>query len=342
MESCWVRGVFVTIITILLIQQLPLARTYVIGVNFGMNGNNLPPATDVIDLYGKCSINFIRIYEPRHDVLEALRGKPFLLSFGTRNEDIHSIAQDQNAANSWVSTDVIPYINDVNIGYITLGNEVIPGAEAPYVSQAINNILKALNDAGVHKDIKVTTVISMAALAASYPPSTGAFTPEAANVLKDIGLTLWHHGSPIMVNVYPYFAYASNPGQISLEYALFKSKNPVVVDGKYNYYNLFDAMVDAIHATFKKIGVPDINIDIAESVWPSAGNEPHTSTENALTYNRNFLNHVLSGAGTPRRPGRSFNAFIFEMFNENLKPAGVEQNFGFFQPNMKPVYPFWP
>lgn len=318
------------------------AGAYTIGVNYGLNGDNLPPPQQVIDLYGRCQINFLRVFEPRHEVLEALRGKPFLLSLGTRNEDIQNMASSQQGADEWVNTNVVPYIHDVNIGYITVGNEVIPGTQAPYIGQAIINILKSLNNFGIAKDIKVTTVLAGTALAASSPPSAGVFTSEAAGVLKDIAQYLWHRGSPLMVNVYPYFAYASDPAHISKDYALFQAKDPVVTDGPYKYYNLFDAMIDAFYAAFEKIGAPNVSLAISETGWPSAGNEPYTSKENAQIYNKNLMDHVLGGKGTPRRPGQTFNAFYFEMFNEDQKSAGVEQNFGFFYPNMQPVYQFWP
>ncbi|OVA08814.1 Glycoside hydrolase [Macleaya cordata] len=144
-----------------------------------------------------------------------------------------------------------------------------------------------------------------------------------------------------MIDVYPYFAYANDPAHIPLDYALFKSTSPVVVDGNLNYYNLFDAMVDAFNAALEKINMSDIYLSISESGWPSAGNGDDTSIENAKTYNTNLVNHVLE-TGSPRKPHHRYNTFVFSMFNEDLKqPAGVEQHFGLFYPNMEPVYTIW-
>lgn len=265
-----------------------------------------------------------------------------LLSLGVRNEDLQALASDPSAADRWVRDNVSPYVSDVNIGFITLGNEVIPGPQSHYVARAINNTLTAVANAGIAKGIKVTTVIGSDALASSYPPSAGEFTGEAASAFRDIAPILSRAGSPIMVNVYPYFAYASDPQHISADYALFTSKGAVVSDGAYEYQNLFDAMVDSFYAAFEKVGAPGITVTVSETGWPSAGNEPYASVENAKTYNTKVVEHVLRGTGTPRRPNQKLDLFLFEMFNENLKPAGVEQNFGFFNPNMQPVYPFWP
>lgn len=275
-------------------------------------------------------------------MLEALRGKPILLSLGVRNEDLQSLASDPSAADQWIKDNVSPYMSDVNIGFITLGNEVVPGPQSRYVAGAINNTLTALNNARIIKDIKVTTVVGSNALASSYPPSAGVFTDEAASAFRDIAPILSQRGSPIMVNVYPYFAYASDPQHVSSDYALFTANQTIVSDGDYKYQNLFDAMVDSFVAAFEKLGAPEIAVAVSETGWPSTGNEPFTTVENAKTYNKNLMDHVLGGSGTPRRPNQRFNVFLFEMFNENLKPAGVEQNFGFFNPNMQPVYPFWP
>lgn len=181
----------------------------------------------------------------------------------------------------------------------------------------------------------------MTALAVSYPPSAGAFSDAAAGPLKDIIQVLASSGAPILINVYPYFAYASNPGQISLDYALFRSTSPVEVDGNLNYYNLFDAMVDSFYAALEKIGGGGVGIGISETGWPSKGNEPFTSIDNAETYNKNFVKHVTSGIGTPRRPNVKYDGILFEMFNEDLKAAGAEQNFGLFYPDTHPVYPLW-
>ncbi|OVA06117.1 Glycoside hydrolase [Macleaya cordata] len=100
-------------------------------------------------------------------------------------------------------------------------------------------------------------------------------------------------------------------------------------------------MVDAFNAALEKINMSDVHVAVSESGWPSAGNDPYTSKDIAKTYNTNLINHILKG-GTPRRPDHYYDTFVFAMFNEDLKqPAGTEQNFGLFYPNMDPVYPLW-
>ncbi|KAF8411825.1 hypothetical protein HHK36_004384 [Tetracentron sinense] len=331
--TCWI-----TVTVLLVAHEVPLTSGHLIGVCYGTQGDNLPSPTDVINLYKRSNIEMIRLFEPLAEVLEALRGSNLLVSLGVRNEDLQSLSSSQDAANAWVGAHIVPYKNDVSFGWVTLGNEVIPGPESSYVASAMTNIHNALLSNGLDR-VKVTTVVPGNALATSYPPSAGAFSPDVLNIMKDIATFLYQTGAPLMVNVYPYFAYSADPTHISLDYAMFNGKDPII-DGNYQYFSLFEAMVDAFNAALEKINAADVPIAVSESGWPSSGNEPYTSITNAQTYNANLMKHVI-GNGTPRKPDHLMDTFMFAMFNEDLKAAGVEQNFGFFYPNMQPVYPFW-
>ncbi|OVA08809.1 Glycoside hydrolase [Macleaya cordata] len=280
----------------------------------------------------------IRLFEPSPEILEALRGSGILVSLGIKNQDLATLSSSQDEANAWVQTNVVPYKDDVKFVWISAGNDVIPGPLAQNVPGAMNNIYNALVANGLGQ-IQVTTVVSGTALGTSFPPSAGAFSPEVIDIMTQVTAFLKLHKTPLMVDVYPYFAYADDPAHISSDYALFKSTSPVVVDENLNYYNLFDAMVDAFNAALEKIDMSDVLVAVSGSGWPTAGNDPYASIENAQTYNTNLINHVRN-TGTPRRPDQPYYLFLFSMFNEDLKqPAGVEQHFGLFYPSMEPVYP---
>lgn len=54
-----------------------------------------------------------------------------------------------------------------------------------------------------------------------------------------------------------------------------RCQKPVLIDGNYEYYNLFDAMVDAfVAAMARAVGKEDVKIVVSETGWPTKGNEP--------------------------------------------------------------------
>ncbi|XP_042481508.1 probable glucan endo-1,3-beta-glucosidase BG4 isoform X1 [Macadamia integrifolia] len=322
-------------------QAAPTRNGMNIGVCYGLLGNDLPPAPQVVSLYKRCGIQKMRLYNPNHEALEALRGSQIQVTLGVPNEEIPNLANSQEAAQSWFTTNVEPYIQDIEFSCITVGNEAFPGQFGPSIGPAMHNLKNVLNEHNLH-GIQVTTVIYTAVLANSYPPSAAVFTAEAASSMPNILQFLSDNGAPIMLNVYPYFAYAGDPTNVRLDYALFSATGPVVQDGALSYSNIFDAMVDAFIWAMEKMGFPNVAVAISESGWPSAGNGDFTTPDLAGTYNRNFMNHIIKSSGTPKRPNTHMDAHIYAMFNENQKPNGTEQHFGLFYPNMQPVYLIFP
>ena len=124
--------------------------------------------------------------------------------------------------------------------------------------------------------------------------------------------------------MYPYFSYLYNPNDISLSYALFNSTEVVVRDGSLGYTNLFDAIIDAVYSALEKVGVETVEIVISESGWPSDENGDVATIPNAQMYNSKLIRHVSSKSGTPKRPGKGIETYVFAMFNEILKPLKTE------------------
>ncbi|KAG0446966.1 hypothetical protein HPP92_028580 [Vanilla planifolia] len=104
---------------------------------------------------------------------------------------------------------------------------------------------------------------------------------------------------------------------------------------------MFDAQMDAVFTAMNRLGYGDVAITIGESGWPSAGDPGQlgVNIEDAESYNGNLIRHVTSGNGTPLMPNRTFETYVFSLFNENLKPGPTaERNFGLFRPDFTPVY----
>ncbi|MQL76803.1 hypothetical protein Taro_009199 [Colocasia esculenta] len=302
-----------------------------------MQGDNLSPPSQVVALYRQRNIRLMRIYYPDAATLQALRGSNIGLILDVPREDVQRLASSASAAADWVQRNVRAYWPDVSFRYIAVGNERIPGAgEAQFVLPAMRNVYAAISSAGLQNNIKVSTAVDTGVLGISFPPSAGAFSGAAQAYLGPITQFLASTGAPLLANVYPYFAYVNNPRDISLPYAQFTAPGTVVSDGPNAYQNLFDAILDSMYAALEKVGGPNVAIVVSESGWPSAGGTAAT-VGNAQTYNQNLIRHAPRG--TPRRPGRAIETYVFALFNENRKAPGIEQNFGLFRPNLQPVYP---
>ena len=296
-----------------------------------MNGNNLPSKQEVVDLYKSKGIGKMRIYYPDEEVLQALRGSNIELILDVAKGTLSSLTNASEATN-WLEKYVTPYAQDINIKYITVGNEIHPlDNEAQSILPALKNIQNAISSANLQGQIKVSTAIDTTLIGTSYPPNDGVFTDQAKQYLQPIIDFLKNNGAPLLANVYPYFAYIGNKQSISLDYALFKQQE----NNDVGYKNLFDAQLDSVYAALEKVGGTDVNIVVSESGWPSDGGDS-ASTDNASTYYTNLINHVKNG--TPKRPG-AIETYLFAMFDENQKTgAATEQHFGLFNPDKSSKY----
>lgn len=206
----------------------------------------------------------------------------------------------------------------------------------PYIVPAIYNLYLALQKLGLANIVKLSTSHASTILSNSYPPSAGAFDPNLKSVIIPLLQFLRNTGSPLMINVYPFFSYIDNEQCATLNYALFRSTR-VEMYNHLAYTNIFDATIDAFIYAMECEGFYGIPVMVTETGWPTAGGDA-ASPENALAYNSNVVQRSLGNFGTPKRPGVGVEVFLFDLFDENEKNGGpYEKHFGIFKANGK-----WP
>lgn len=340
MGVCKVQSTIIQIECIAIFCCLLFADGDKIGVNYGMMGDNLPPAGQVVTLMNNNNIGKMRIFEADRTVLKAFANSGIDVIVGVENFRLQELSSSQDAANRWVKDSIVPFFPATNIKYIAVGNEVLPSTnDILYLFPAMKNIQTAIQNNDLQNNIKVSTALTMSVIGNGFPPSKGAFRDDVKDTMISMLKFLSDHRSPFMANVYPYFAYIFNRDDISLDYALFKSTLTVVQDRNRSYTNLFDAMADTLFSAMEALGYSNIPLVITETGWPSSGEDVAT-VDNAQAYNGNLVQHVLSNSGTPKRPGMSIETYIFALFNENKKPgAETERYFGLFNPDQTPAYP---
>ncbi|KAG9152840.1 hypothetical protein Leryth_027247 [Lithospermum erythrorhizon] len=300
-----------------------------IGICYGMIADNLPPPQEVIDLCKQHNIQRLRLYNPVPQALQALQGSGIEVILGVLNEDIQNIASSQAYADQWVNQNVKAFPN-VKFKYITLGNEIDSPVVRPFILPAMQNIYNSVN--ARNKKFPPCWIL----VSSSSYPCLCSFKEDAIPFIKPIIDFLVSTNGPACFNIYPYFAYAGDTTNIHLDYALGTATSPVVIDGPYAYLTLFDAMVDSLYASFEKLGGGALSIVVTETGWSSEGGLS-TTVETAAIYNSKLVPHIAGG--TPRRPGKPIETYIFALFDENWERPLIEQHWGVVLIQTAPKYP---
>ncbi|KAL2521785.1 Glucan endo-1 [Forsythia ovata] len=318
-----------------------------VGVNIGTELSDMPHPTQVVALLKAQQIRHVRLYNADRGMLLALSNTGIKVAVSIPNEQLLGIGQSNSTAANWVSQNVVAHYPATNITTICVGSEVLTAL--PNAARVLVNALKFIHSAlvasNLDRQIKVSTPLASSIILDSFPPSQAFFNHSWNPVLIPMLNFLQSTDSYFMLNVYPYFDYMQSNGVIPLDYTLLKplpsNKEAVDANTLLHYSNVFDAMVDAAYFAMAYLNFTNIPVMVTETGWPSKGDsyEPDATLDNANTYNSNLIRHVLNKTGTPKHPGVSVSTYIYELYNEDMKPGPVsEKNWGLFDANGVPVY----
>ncbi|KAL6867504.1 hypothetical protein ACP4OV_015528 [Aristida adscensionis] len=353
MAPCCLLGLHLAAVALVLALALaPVSdatTASLVGINYGRVGNNLPPPQSVPPLLASLGIGRVRLYDADPAVLRAFARTGIELAVGVPDQCLPAVADPAGAAR-WLKASILPFLPDTKVAVLTVGNEVLTGNSSASLSRVLLPAMQSLHGAvaalGLDRQIAVTTAHNLCVLGTSYPPAAGAFRRDLLPYLCPILDYNARTGTPFLVNAYPYFAFSDDPKGVRLEYALLEPAFPGVRDpiSGLHYPNLLVAQVDAVYhavAAANAAAARVVEVRVSETGWPSAGapNETAATPQNAARYNSNAMRLVAQGSGTPLKPRLPLRAYVFALFNENLKSGlASERYYGLFKPDGTPAY----
>ncbi|KZV53787.1 hypothetical protein F511_00053 [Dorcoceras hygrometricum] len=339
--------VLVLLLLLLIVSAVSADEDAFVGVNIGTELSDMPHPTQVVGLLKAQQIRHVRLYNADRGMLLALANTGIRVTISVPNDQLLGLGQSNSTAAYWVSQNVVAHYPATNITTICVGSEVfnsLPNV-APVLVKALRFIHAALVATNLDRQIKVSTPLASSIILDSFPPSQAFFNHSWNPVLLPVLEFLQSTNSFFMLNIYPYFDYMQSNGVIPLDYALLKPlpSNKEAVDSNtlLHYTNVFDAMVDAAYFAMASLNITNLPVMVTETGWPSKGdaNEPDATIDNANTYNSNVIRHILNKTGTPKYPGIGVRTYIYELYNEDMKPGPLsEKNWGLFDANGVPVY----
>ncbi|GMI94165.1 ZERZAUST HOMOLOG [Hibiscus trionum] len=323
-----------------------VAQLQGLGVNWGLIASHPLDPKIVVQMIKDNGIKKVKIFDADKDVLDVLAGTDIEVMVGIPNYFLESLSEKYSVAQAWVKANVTAYMgkNRVNFKYVAVGNEpfltAYNGSFTNLTLPAMKNILKALNEAGHGKDIKVSTPLNGDVYTTpTYKPSNGIFRPDIADIMGDMCEFLDQNDAAFIVNIYPFLNLYQNPG-FPENYAFFDNPAPMDDNGN-KYQSVLDANIDTLVSALKVAKYPDIPIIIGEAGWPTDANV-YATTKNAERFYTGLLKKMASKEGTPLRPKAYPDVYMFSLLDEDQKsvdPGMFERHWGIFTFDGQPKFP---
>ncbi|XXG70935.1 hypothetical protein AAC387_Pa07g0302 [Persea americana] len=315
-----------------------------IGVNWGIQASHPLSPSIVVRMLKDNGFQKVKLFEADPGTLNALAKSGIEVMVGISNDMLATLASSSKAADQWVSKNVSSYISKgVDIKYAAVGNEpflkAYNGTLLKSIFPALQNIQAAITKAGLSNQVKVTIPINADVYESSDSlPSNGDFRADIRSIILDILQVLNENAAPFTVNIYPYISLNGDP-DFPFDYAFFDGASSPVNDGGTTYSNVFDANHDTLAWALKKNGYGNLSIIVGEIGWPADG-DINANLNYSRRFNQGFMTHILTGKGTPMRPG-PIDAYLFSLIDEDeksIEPGNFERHWGMFYYDGQPKY----
>ncbi|XP_038706080.1 glucan endo-1,3-beta-glucosidase 8-like [Tripterygium wilfordii] len=315
-----------------------------IGVNWGTMASHPLPPNIVVQMLKDNNINKVKLFDADSWTLSALAGTGMEVMVAIPNNMLHHISKDYDNAKDWVKENVTKHLHNVDIRYVSVGNEPFltsyNGSYLKTTFPALQNIQKALNAAGVGDKVKATVASNADVYESpSNVPSSGNFRPDIKEQMLQIVKFLHENNAPFVVNIYPFLSlYQSS--SFPVEFAFFDGGGTPTTDKGLRYTNVFDANYDTLIWSLKKNGYPNMKIMVGEVGWPTDGDK-NANVKYATKFYDGLMKKLISNKGTPLRPGK-IDVYLFGLLDEDMKsiePGMFERHWGIFRYDGKPKFP---
>ncbi|PPS20423.1 hypothetical protein GOBAR_AA00153 [Gossypium barbadense] len=310
-----------------------------LGVNWGVIASHPLDPKIVVNILKDNGIKKVKLFHAEHDILTALSGTDIEVMVGIPNHSLESLSEKYSVAQAWVKANITAYQLQVrNEPFLAAYNGTYNNITLP----AMKNILKALNEACVGKDIKVSTPLNGDVyITPTYKPSDGIFRHDLADIMNGICEFLHKNNAAFIVNIYPFLNLYQNPG-FPETYAFFDNDDSNSMDDHgVKYRSVLDANIDTLVAALKVSNFSDIPIIVGEVGWPTDGNI-YATTKNAKKFYNGLLKRIVKNEGTPLRAKQYPDVYMFSLLDEDLKsidPGMFERHWGIFSFDGQPKFP---
>uniref|UniRef100_A0ACD5W9G2 Uncharacterized protein n=1 Tax=Avena sativa TaxID=4498 RepID=A0ACD5W9G2_AVESA len=333
----------------LLVALVGFPAAEALGVNWGtMASHQLPPST-VVRMLQDNGIKKVKLFDADSGPLGALAGTGIEVMVAIPNNMLDMMT-DYDTAREWVHKNVSAYSFDggVSIKYVAVGNEPflssLNGTFLNVTFPALQNIQRALNEAGLGDTVKATVPLNADVYESPVDqpvPSAGWFRAELSGLMTEIVQFLNQSGAPFTVNIYPYLSLYGND-DFPLDFAFFDGTSSPVVDTAtgISYTNVFDANFDTLVSALGAAGVGGLPVVVGEVGWPTDGDK-HATAAYAQRFYAGLLRKLTSNAGTPLRPSQYVEAYLFSLIDEDMKsvaPGNFERHWGMTRYDGQPKY----